>query len=345
MQIYRNASLKGYHTFSIDQSADVIAEVTSIDDVKRVYLQNEWRTLPKLILGKGSNVLFTQPYRGVVLINRLMGLEISEDDECYYLRVSGGEDWPQLVESMVKRGIGGLENLAMIPGCVGSAPVQNIGAYGLEFKDVCEYVEYFDNESLELIQLTGDECQFGYRDSIFKHALKEKAFVTAVGIRLPKDYQPLLSYGPLQSLPFGCTCRDIFDLITQVRTEKLPDPVVSGNAGSFFKNPVISEEQFYSLQEQYPNIVHYVTDSGIKLAAGWLIDQCGLKGLSIGGAQVHPKQALVLVNQHHACSEDVVKLALHVRQCVYERYGVMLEHEVRFIGELEEVYLDNFMDK
>ncbi|MCE0493514.1 UDP-N-acetylmuramate dehydrogenase [Vibrio salinus] len=344
MQIYYNSSLKPFHTFSINQTADVIIEVFSVEEVKDVFRNDKWRGLPKLVLGKGSNVLFTEHYRGVVIINRIMGINVREDDSFYYLNVAGGEDWPLLVEHTVKKGIAGLENLAMIPGCVGSAPVQNIGAYGLEFKDICEYVEYVNTETQDMVQLSARECQFGYRDSVFKHSLKTKAFVTSVGLKVSKRYVPLLDYGPLRSLASDSSCQKIFDVICKVRSEKLPDPIVSGNAGSFFKNPVVTSDRFDLLRQQYPDIVHYHTSNGMKLAAGWLIEQCGLKGLCIGGAKVHPKQALVLVNENNATSADVINLALHVRSQVYERYGVMLEHEVRFMGETGEVFLDKFMD-
>lgn len=345
MQIYHNASLQPYHTFSIDQTADFIVEVSSIEEVKSVFQNRDWKDVPKLVLGKGSNVLFTEHYKGMVLINRIMGVDVHEDDEYFYLHVSGGEDWPLLVENTVNKGISGLENLAMIPGCVGSAPVQNIGAYGVEFKDVCDYVEFINIGSLETVRLTNDECLFGYRDSIFKHDLKGKAFVTAVGLKLSKKHVPLLDYGPLKSLSPDSSCKDIFDVISNVRKDKLPDPEVIGNAGSFFKNPVISSEQFELLVKQYPDIVHYKTENGTKLAAGWLIDQCDLKGFRIGGAQVHPNQALVLVNEHNASSDDIIQLALYVRKNVYARYGVELEHEVRFMGATDEVFLDKFMDK
>lgn len=343
MQIYHNASLKPYHTFAIDQTADMIVEVSNIDEVKSIFQNKDWEDTPKLFLGQGSNILFTEHYKGIVLINRIMGIELHEDDSFFYLHVSGGEDWPLLVEYAVNKGIGGLENLAMIPGCVGSAPVQNIGAYGLEFKDVCDYVEFINIDTLEIARFTTRECQFGYRDSIFKHELKGKIFVTAVGIKLPKKNVPLLDYGPLQSLSPDCACKEIFNVISKIRKDKLPDPTIIGNAGSFFKNPVISSEQFKTLLRQYPDIIHYSSENGIKLAAGWMIEQCGLKGFSIGGAQVHPKQALVLVNEHHASSSDVLQLAMYIRQSVYERYGVHLEPEVRFVGETGEVFLDKFM--
>ncbi|RQW61019.1 UDP-N-acetylmuramate dehydrogenase [Vibrio viridaestus] len=344
MQIYKNASLKPYHTFAVEQTADVVVEVSSIDDIKHVYQERAWEKLPKLILGKGSNVLFTEHFNGVVIINRLLGLEIEEHQNDVHLHVSGGEDWPSFVEYIVNQGITGLENLALIPGCVGSAPVQNIGAYGVELKDVCSYVEYLDLNTFECSRITAEECQFGYRDSIFKHTLKEQAFVTKVGFCLSKSKALVLGYGPLQTLDSNSSSKDIYDIICKIRQEKLPDPNVTGNAGSFFKNPIIPADQFDDLKVRYPGIVSYPGNNGIKVAAGWLIDQCGLKGICVNGACVHENQALVLINAHNATSQDVIQLAKLVKSRVFEEYGISLEHEVRFIGAANEVFLQNFMD-
>jgi UDP-N-acetylmuramate dehydrogenase len=316
-----------------------LIEVESIDDICSIYRSKEWQGQPKLMLGKGSNVLFTQPYQGVVLINKLKGIIIDQDDQCYRLHVSGGEDWPELVENLVDQDIPGLENLAMIPGCAGSAPIQNIGAYGVEFKDVCDYVDYLCLESLLVKRIAVSECEFGYRDSIFKRQLLNKAIVVAVGIRLNKQWQPRLNYGPLLSLTNTASLKQIFDQICTVRREKLPDPSATGNAGSFFKNPVVSMPFFNALQERYPHIIAYQAGDEMKLAAGWLIDQCGLKGIMVGGAQVHPNQALVLINKHNASSTDVIELADLIRTRVFQRYGVELEHEVRFFDTHQEICL------
>ncbi|MGR5094883.1 UDP-N-acetylmuramate dehydrogenase [Vibrio maritimus] len=344
MQIQNNAQLRPYHTFGIDQQCHVLVEVHSVEDLIAVYQRPEWLTLPKLMLGKGSNMLFTTPFEGVVIINRLSGIDVSETDEQYHLHVSGGEDWPSLVEWCVEHNYAGIENLALIPGCSGSAPIQNIGAYGIELKDVCGYVDYLCLETFEVKRLTREACLFGYRDSIFKHQLKDKAIVTAIGLALDKKWQPNLSYGPLQSLePTTATPKAVFDIVVKVRQEKLPDPKVTGNAGSFFKNPIISLEQYDALKAQFDALVAYPTDQGMKLAAGWLIDQCGLKGHQIGGAMVHPNQALVLVNHSGASAQDIVELAAFVRQSVLDKFGVELEHEVRFMGAQHEVYLKDLL--
>ncbi|MDA9556714.1 UDP-N-acetylmuramate dehydrogenase [Vibrio sp.] len=340
MQIQSNANLRDYHTFGIDQSCSHLVEVSSIQDIIDVYRHPKWQSKPKLMLGKGSNMLFTQPFDGVVIVNRLLGKTVSESDENWHLHIAGGEDWPSLVQWSVEEGYFGLENLAMIPGCAGSAPIQNIGAYGLELKEVCDYVDVLDLQSYETQRLTADECQFGYRDSIFKHDLYQKVIVIAIGLRLPKCWQAKNHYGPLKALGASATAQAIFDEVCEVRSQKLPNPDITGNAGSFFKNPVITQAQFKVLSERFPDVVAYPAGNDMKVAAGWLIDQCGLKGYQMGGAQVHPNQALVLVNSQHASAMDVVTLAAYVREQVLQRYDIELEHEVRFIGRQAETNLN-----
>ncbi len=340
MQIYQNSSLKYFHTFALDIQCRYIAVIESIDDLKEVYTKSEWKTLPKLILGKGSNILFTKNFLGIVLINRLTGKKVTESDTHFHLHVKGGEDWPDFVEWTIKEQYFGLENLALIPGCVGSAPIQNIGAYGVELKDVCEYVDVYCIESQQIKRLKNVDCQFGYRDSIFKHDLKEIAVVISVGFKLAKNWKPKACYGPLVELPEeDQTALKIYEKVCDIRRSKLPDPNKLGNAGSFFKNPVISQQQFGQLKSQYPNIVGYTVDQGVKLAAGWLIEEASLKGSRVGDAMVHSKQALVLVNTGKATAHDVINLAANVKKKVFEKYQVKLEHEVRFIGSSSETNL------
>lgn len=233
-----------------------------------------------------------------------------------------------------------MENLALIPGCAGSAPIQNIGAYGLELQSICEYVDILDLHSFETRRMTANECQFGYRDSIFKHELYEKCFITAVGLKLPKQWKAINQYGPLQSIPEDkLTPLAIFERVCQVRMEKLPDPAKVGNAGSFFKNPVISQDHYDRLIQQHSNMVAYPAQGGMKVAAGWLIDQCGLKGISVNGAQVNPLQALVLTNVDNCSADDVVDLASLVKKTVWDKYQIELEHEVRFMNNKGETNL------
>lgn len=346
MQILTDADLSAYHTFSISQTCAYLVEISSVQELISVYQNPQWQDLPKLMLGKGSNMLFTQPYQGVVIVNRLQGKQVSESERHWHLHIESGEDWPSLVEWSVEQGFAGLENLALIPGCAGSAPIQNIGAYGIELKDVCDYVDVLCLETFEIKRLTNQECRFGYRDSIFKHELYQKAIVVAIGLKLSMNWQPNIEYGPLKSFDAQTvSAQEIFEQVCQVRMDKLPDPAVTGNAGSFFKNPVIGEHHYTALKSKYPDLVAYPTDSGVKVAAGWLIDQCGLKGTAVNGAQVHPNQALVLVNRDNATANDIVELAAVVRAQVKEKYGIELEHEVRFIGALAETNLSEILEQ
>ncbi|GEM77660.1 UDP-N-acetylenolpyruvoylglucosamine reductase [Vibrio sagamiensis NBRC 104589] len=340
MEIKEHASLKAFHTFGIEQTCDYLAVVESVDDVVQLFKSPKLQILPKLFLGKGSNVLFTCPYQGIVIVNRLMGKTMQETETHYLLHVEGGEDWPSLVEWCVDKGMGGLENLALIPGCVGSAPIQNIGAYGQEFQNVCDYVDILDLQTFTTQRMTAEECHFGYRDSIFKQALLGQCFITGVGLKLSKKWQPLNQYGPLQSIPKEVLSpRTIFERVCEIRKEKLPDPDRVGNAGSFFKNPVIDKDHYDQLKTQYADIVAYPSDAGMKVAAGWLIDQCGLKGASVNGAQVHPQQALVLTNADNCSAEDIIDLASLVKRAVWSKYQIVLEHEVRFMGSTAETNL------
>ncbi|HFZ8996996.1 TPA: UDP-N-acetylmuramate dehydrogenase [Citrobacter freundii] len=334
-----NHSLKSWNTFGIDQSAN---EIICAEDEQQ--LLNAWQTAkakqqPVLILGEGSNVLFLDSFNGTVIINRIKGIEVTERADAWYLHIGAGENWHQLVQHALQFGMPGLENLALIPGCVGSSPIQNIGAYGVELQQVCDYVDCIELATGTPHRLSAKECRFGYRDSIFKHEYQDRFAIVAVGLRLAKQWQPVLTYGDLTRLdPATVTPRQVFDAVCHMRTTKLPDPKVNGNAGSFFKNPVVAAEVAQVLLAQFPHAPHYPqADGSVKLAAGWLIDQCHLKGFTSGGAAVHRQQALVLINTGNATSQDVINLAHHVRQQVGERFDVWLEPEVRFIGPAGEV--------
>ena len=344
MQVSKNASLKPFHSFSVDITCDVLVIVESIDELKSVYQNEEWNRLNKLILGKGSNMLFTEHYAGLVIINRIVGKQVEESDSAWHIRVNAGEDWPELVRWSVEQGYAGMENLAQIPGCAGSAPIQNIGAYGQEFKDVCEYVDVLALDTFEIRQLSSQECCFGYRDSVFKHELFGKVAIVSVGLKLNKEWRPLVSYGSLKSIPDDeLSPQRIYHEICEVRSAKLPDPDQMGNAGSFFKNPVISVRHFRELRKNFPDIVGYELGEGVKVAAGWLIDHCGLKGHRVGDAMVHPQQALVLVNCGKATAKDIILLAAEVCAQVKNKYQIELEHEVRFMGRARETYLSELI--
>ncbi|MBL4831328.1 MAG: UDP-N-acetylmuramate dehydrogenase [Aliivibrio sp.] len=341
MKILSSTSLKPYNTFAIEHRAQHVVKAETVADLINIYSNEPWSKLPKLILGKGSNTLFCSDYCGVVVLNKIEGIQVIEDNDSYLLAIGAGVNWPSLVEWTLDNNIDGLENLAMIPGCAGTAPIQNIGAYGVEFKDVCDYVEYLDLDTMEVRRLCKDKCLFNYRDSIFKKQLNGKAIITAIGLKLPKQWKPVLEYGSLASANESeITARDVYDRICLIRSEKLPDPTVLGNAGSFYKNPVVTIEKYQKLKEQYVGIPGYKYADGYKLAAGWLIDNAGLKGYVIGGAQVHENQALVLTNTGKATSRDIIDLAYYVQQEVYTKYEIMLEHEVRFMGSQQETNLN-----
>ena len=332
-------NLQALHTFAIPAKAKNVIKITALEELKQAWQQAKTEHIPFLFLGQGSNVLFLEDFTGTVAINELRGITHHEDEEYHFIHVQGGENWHELVKWSLQQHIYGLENLALIPGCAGSAPIQNIGAYGVEFKDVCDYVDILNLNTNEQLRLTRAQCEFGYRESVFKHQYKDGFIVTAIGLKLSKAWKPVLKYGSLTNFDAKTvSAQQIFDEVCRIRQSKLPDPKIFGNAGSFFKNPVISAQTFALLQQEYPTIPHYPqADGQVKLAAGWLIDQCQLKGYQIGGAAVHQQQALVLINKDHASASDVIELAHHVRQCVAIKFDVYLQPEVRFIGAQGEV--------
>ncbi|MBA0036675.1 UDP-N-acetylmuramate dehydrogenase [Pantoea sp. BIGb0393] len=329
-----STSLKAFNTLGLAVSAHTLIIADTPDAITTAWQNSQRSNLPFLVLGEGSNMLFLEDFGGTVVVNAIKGITIDDHDEAWHLHVGAGENWHNLVEQTLKKGITGLENLALIPGKAGSAPIQNIGAYGVEFKDICHYVEALHLPSQKIVRLHREECQFGYRDSIFKHAMKNDYVITSVGLRLAKQWQPVLSYGDLTKLNPATVCAwDVFNAICHMRQSKLPDPKITGNVGSFFKNPLITGELAVALIKEWPTIPHYSQPNGeVKLAAGWLIDQCGLKGYRMGGAAVHRQQALVLINEDHATPQDIVDLAHHVRNKVGKKFDVWLEPEVRFIG-------------
>jgi UDP-N-acetylmuramate dehydrogenase len=339
LEAIMNNSLKPFNTFGIESQAACIVCADNAPQLLAAWQQATAEKLPVLILGEGSNVLFLSDYSGLVLINRIKGIKVTELPDAWHLHVGAGENWHNLVKHTLENGMPGLENLALIPGCAGSSPIQNIGAYGVELQRVCEYVDCIELATGVAKRLSAEECCFGYRDSIFKHEYQNNYVIVAVGLKLLKQWTPVLNYGDLTRLdPLAVTPQQVFDAVCHMRMTKLPDPKVNGNAGSFFKNPVINQVQADKLFKAFPNVPHYPqADGKVKLAAGWLIDQCQLKGKSVGGAMVHRQQALVLINENNAISADVVTLAHYVRQQVGEKFGVWLEPEVRFIGESGEV--------
>ena len=330
--------LKSFNTFGIDARAKVYLPVTSADMLMHVRNDDVLARLPRLVLGGGSNLLLTGDFPGLVLHMQMTGVQVvSEDSEAVYVKAAAGENWHGLVQWTLQQGFGGLENLSLIPGNVGAAPIQNIGAYGVELKDRFHSLTAFDFNTGEVFTLDGAACRFGYRDSVFKHEFRENAVVLDVTFALPKQWQPNTQYGDVAQELAACGITSpnpsqIGEAVVAIRTRKLPDPSVIGNAGSFFKNPIVTKAQRDALQEHYSQLVSYVqADGSYKLAAGWLIDQCGWKGKSRGAAAVYEKQALVLVNRGGATGQEIAALALAIQDDVQAKFGVRLEPEPVFV--------------
>ena len=338
MPVKRDISLKSYNTFGIDIKTRNFLEIDSAAPLEEAITIMNRRGFPFLIIGGGSNVLFTKDFEGLVLMNRLMGKEIVEENKDFvHLKVSGGEEWPELVDYCVSQNWGGIENLSLIPGTAGAAPIQNIGAYGVEVKDVIVSVEAVDLRNGESRVFSNVECKFAYRSSIFKTSERGNYFITSVTLRLNKRPMVNLNYAPLKKTfekmePELVTIKEVSEVIKQIRRSKLPNPLEVGNAGSFFKNPVIDAEKLNELIARYPGIPNYPFGiNQIKLAAGWLIEQCGWKGKRVGDAGVHKKQALVLVNYYSASGKDILNLASEVRKSVEDKFGITLEFEVNVV--------------
>jgi UDP-N-acetylmuramate dehydrogenase len=292
------------------------------------------------ILGEGSNTLFVEELTPVIIKPEIIGITVEETAEYFRVNVACSENWHNLVCFCIDKGINGLENLALIPGSVGAAPVQNIGAYGVEVADFIESVTWFDFDKNKSQILTNTQCEFNYRNSIFKNHLKNKGIITHVTLRFSKNWQAKLNYQGLNHLSDNCNAKDVMNAVIEIRNSKLPDPKLIPNAGSFFKNPVINSEQFSLIKALYPDIPFYPQDNGsVKLAAGWLIEKSALKGYQINGAAVHDKQALVLTNLDSASGRDIKNLAMHVQQKVFDLFAISLQPEVRMIAEQGEVTL------
>jgi len=334
LAVQQRASLREHNSFGLPAVARTLVRIASDADVRRVVDHPDFGRAPKLVLGGGSNLVLTRDVDAVVLKMEVPGIRLlRETDDAWIVEAGAGETWHTLVQWTIDHGFPGLENLALIPGSVGAAPVQNIGAYGVELKDRFESLDAVDLVTGRSVTLEPWICAFGYRDSVFKHSLAGKSVITRVRFRLPKPWQPVLGYLDLERkiAETGITqpdARTVFDWICAIRRSKLPDPAVIGNAGSFFKNPVVTEEQCRDIIGRDPEIVHYpMPDGSVKLAAGWLIDACGWKGKTVGRAGVYEKQALVLVNRGGATGAEVVTLARAIQESVYGRFGIRLEPE------------------
>jgi UDP-N-acetylmuramate dehydrogenase len=328
--------LKAHNTFGFDVRAQFACRIEREQQLMAAVRDPRAEGLPRLVLGGGSNVVLTGDFDGLVLLVALRGRRVvREDDDAWYVEAAAGEPWHEFVGWTLSQGLPGLENLALIPGTVGAAPIQNIGAYGLEMGERFASLRAVELATGKVIDMDAQACRFGYRDSFFKREGRDRFVITSVTFRLPKAWQPRAGYADLARelaanghADTPPTAQAIFDAVVAVRRAKLPDPLELGNAGSFFKNPVIDAAQFDALKAREPEVVSYAQPDGrVKLAAGWLIDRCGWKGRAMGAAAVHERQALVLVNRGGASGADVLALAGAIQRDVLERFGVELEAE------------------
>ncbi len=332
--LHEHYPLRGLNSFGVEARARWFCRVRGADDLAALTADPRLAGLPRLVLGGGSNLLLTRDFDGLVIKVEVPGLrELGAVGDAWHVEIGAGESWHASVERLLAMGRPGLENLALIPGSCGAAPVQNIGAYGLELAQRLDSLAAWDFASQRLVRMTAAECEFGYRDSLFKHALAGRRTILSVTLSLPKPWRPVEGYADLarELKERGAArpdARAIFDAVVAIRRRKLPDPAVIGNAGSFFKNPVVSDEEHQRLIARHPSLVGYPRpDGSVKLAAGWLIEAVGMKGATRGRAGVYEKQALVLVNRGGATGAEILALAREIQGKVAEAFGVRLEPE------------------
>ncbi len=339
LQILKNVSLKQYNTFGINALAKYFAVFNSLDDLIEVLNNETFQDMKKLFLGGGSNILLLNDFNGLVLKNQIEGLEtVSENDEKVVLKVGAGENWHSFVLKTIDRNFSGIENLSLIPGTVGAAPMQNIGAYGVEIKDVFVQLEALNLATLEVEVFNRDQCQFGYRESYFKHDGKSKYVILNVSFELSKNPQFKTSYGAIQETIASMGIKNlsvkaISDAVIKIRKSKLPDPAKIGNSGSFFKNPEISILQYKELLSKFPLMPSYpINENCVKVPAGWLIEQAGWKGKKVGNVGVHDQQALVLVNYGNGKGNEIKELASTIQESIKKKFDIIISPEVNFIS-------------
>lgn len=332
-----NVSLKNHNTFGIDVKAKHFVEFESIMELQKIISSDTFNHNKSFILGGGSNLLFTQDYDGLIIHNKIAGICIlEENDNNVIVEVGGGVNWHEFVIWSVNQKLSGIENLALIPGTVGASPMQNIGAYGMEVKDSISKVYAFEIEKKEIKTFSNEECDFGYRNSIFKKTLKNKLIITKVEFKLSKIALNKTNYGAieeeLKNLNLQPSPKNIAEAVIGIRSRKLPNPAEIGNSGSFFKNPIIKTSSFKKLKKQFPEMVGYrISDEETKIAAGWIIDNAGLKGYRRGDAGVHKNQALVLVNYGNASGQEIINLSKMIQETILDKYGIQIEPEVNIL--------------
>jgi len=339
MKTLNHFSVKHTNSFGVESIAAKAYFPSCIDDLVTLSSLLFSPSLSNFyILGEGYNTLFVNDVSPTIIKPEFLGIEIEYHETFTIVKAGASENWHNLVKFCIKKGINGLENLALIPGSVGAAPVQNIGAYGVELAQYCQEVLWFDFEKKQLVNYQHKDCQFAYRESIFKNKLKNKGIITSVRFCFPKNWQPSLSYSGLDHLPVNVSAQKIMNEVIKIRQTKLPDPLKLPNAGSFFKNPVIEHAQWHKLIQKHPEMPSYSQHGGsVKVAAGWLIEQAGFKGYQANGVGVHIKQALVLVNHHAKQGKHIVNLAKLIMNEIQSKFGISLEPEVRSVfpqGEL-----------
>ncbi|QJC35918.1 UDP-N-acetylmuramate dehydrogenase [Enterobacteriaceae endosymbiont of Donacia cincticornis] len=334
-----NNSLKILNTFNLKVNVYKIFLIKDLKKLCQLWEKYKKKYYPCLILGEGSNVLFLNDFYGLVIINRIKGIYIRESKKYWNLHVNSGENWHKLVKFTIKKKIYGLENLALIPGCVGSAPIQNIGAYGSSIKDFCQYVDIIDPVSKKIKRLNNKDCQFKYRNSVFKHKNYKKYIIISIGLFLPKKWIPNLKYHCLKHLKnHNITPQKIFNYICNIRKKKIPHPKIYGNAGSFFKNPYISLQKGFKLLQIFPNMPYVLKNNYMKLSAGWLINQCNFSKFLYKGVTVYSKQSLIIVNKfNNSSGMDILNFAIKIYNTVGNKFDIWLEPEVRIIDNYGEI--------
>lgn len=337
MKLFENYSLKNLNTFRVDVKTKRFVIIETVNELRTIFDGLELSKEKFLVLGGGSNILYTKDFEGTIIHPDIKSFSvIDEDDKSVFIKAEAGMIWDDLVKYCVENNFGGIENLAMIPGTVGAAPIQNIGAYGQELKDTLYEVEYFDLKDREIKNLSSEQCQFGYRDSVFKNSMRNKFIILSVTFKLNKNSEPIISYGNIanQLSKAGITkptIKDVSNIVRKIRTEKLPDPNQLGNAGSFFKNPVVDEIKFEEIKTKYPDIPFFRQENKIKIPAAWLIEKSGLKGFRKGNVGTYSTQPLVIVNYGNASGREIVEFAYLIKSKVFEKFQIGLEPEVNII--------------
>ncbi len=338
MVVSENISLLPYNTFHIDVASKYFTEIKTENDFSELLREEKFQSNQKLILGGGSNILFTKNFDGIVVKNSFNGISVVKEDENYvWVKAAAGEGWHQFVLWCIEKKLAGLENLSLIPGQVGAAPMQNIGAYGVEIKDLFDELEAIEIATGEKVNFKNAECEFGYRESVFKNKFKNQFLISSVTFRLNKTPKFNINYGDIKMTldemrVNELTIKAVSDAVIKIRSSKLPDPNVLGNAGSFFKNPVISKDEFDLFISKNPLAHNYPQKDGtIKVPAGWLIEQCGWKGKVVGHTGSHKSQALVLVNYGGATGNEVYQLALDIQKSVHDKFGITIQPEVNLV--------------